>query len=42
MFNIALSSEMKEEEGFAVVTGWRAIIDAKATVGSKMLSEVIV
>ncbi len=31
MFTIALSSEMKEEEGIAGVTGWRSIIDAKVT-----------
>ncbi len=42
MFSIALSSEMKEEEGVAGVTGWRSIIAAKVTVGSKMLPDVTV
>ncbi len=40
VFSIALSSEMKEEEGIAGVTGWRSIIEAKVTVGLKMLPEV--
>ncbi len=40
VFSVALSSEMKEEEGVAGVTGWRSIIDVKVTVGSKMLPEV--
>ncbi len=42
VFSIALSSKMKEEEGVAGFTGWRSIIDAKVTVGLKMLSEVTV
>ncbi len=42
MFSIALSSEMKKEEGVAGVTGWRSIIDANVTVGTKMLPEVTV
>ncbi len=42
VFSIALSSEMKEEEGVAGVTGWRSIIDAKVTLGSKGLPEVTV
>ncbi len=42
VFSISLSSEMKEEEGIAGVTGWRSIIEAKVTVGLKMLPEVTV
>ncbi len=42
VFRLALSSEMKEEEGIAGIMGWRSIIDAKVTVGSKMLPEVTV
>ncbi len=42
VFSIVLSSEMKDEAGVAGVTGWRSIINAKVTAGSKMLSEVTV
>ncbi len=42
VFSIALSFEMKEEQGVAGVTGWRSIIHAQVTVGSKMLPEVTV
>ncbi len=42
VFSIALSSEMKEEAGVAGVAGWRFIIDANGTEGSKRLSQVTV